>query len=119
MVRRILNFLLVAAMIVGAGVTYSMKRKAEIAAAEVARIQAEVAKEKDRLALLKAEWSMLTQPGRLQGVVEKYADYFELAPFAPDQIAAIDEIPLRPVGGKDDTKEILARMAASEPGRIK
>ena len=119
MVRRILNFILIAAMIVGAAATYTMKRRAEIAAAEVARIQAEVAKEKDRLALLRAEWSMLTQPGRLQGVVEKYADYFELAPFAPDQIATIDEIPLRPVGGKDGTREILARMAESEPGKIK
>ncbi|MCR4281811.1 MAG: hypothetical protein NUV72_02100 [Bauldia sp.] len=117
--RRIFNFILLAAMLIGAVITYDMKRKAEIAAADVAGLQAEVAREKDVLALLKAEWSLLTQPGRLQGVVEKYADYFQLAPFAPDQIATIDEIPLRPVGGADETKELLARMAASEPGKIK
>ena len=116
--RRIFNFILLATMIVGAIVTYDMKHKAEVAADNVARLQRDVAMEKDSLALLRAEWSMFTQPGRLQGVVEKYADYFQLAPFSPDQVAAIDEIPVRPIGGDDEAKELLARMAASEPGKI-
>ena len=116
---RIFNVILLVAMIVGAVVTYDMKRKAEIAANNVARLQAEVARERDALALLKAEWSLLTQPGRLQAVVEKYADYFQLAPFTPDQIATIDRIPLRPVEPGDEVKDLLARMVASEPGTIK
>ena len=116
--RRIFNFILLATMIVGAIVTYDMKHKAEVAADNVARLQRDVAREKDALALLRAEWSMLTQPGRLQGVVEKYADHFQLEPFSPGQIATIDEIPIRPIGGDDETKELLARMAASEPGKI-
>ena len=35
-------------------------------ATRVARLQAEIAKEKEPIALLKAEWSVLTQPARLQ-----------------------------------------------------
>lgn len=113
--RRIFNFFLLAAMLVGAIVTYNMKHKAEVAAAEVARLQAEIAKEKDAVALLKAEWSLLTQPGRLQSVVEKYAGHFKLAPFTPDQLATIDEIPLKPVQGRDTIGPAIARLAAGEP----
>jgi len=109
---RLFNLLLVAAMIVGAALTYDMKHKAEIAADHVARLQAEVAKEKDRITLLKAEWSMLTQPARLQDLVNKYADYFQLEPFSPDQVATIDEIPLRPDGASNDASQTLARIAA-------
>jgi len=109
---RLFNLLLVAAMIVGAMLTYDMKHKAEMAADRVARLQAEVAKEKDTITLLKAEWSMLTQPARLQELVGKYADYFQLEPFSPDQVGTIDEIPLRPAGAGDDASRTLARIAA-------
>ena len=111
MFRRFFNFVLLAAMIVGAGVTYDMKHKAEVAADQVARLQAEIAKEKDALALLRAEWSLLTQPSRLQDVVEKYATHFQLQPFSPKQIATIDEIPLKPLH-IDPVGDELARMTA-------
>ncbi|HVY18868.1 MAG TPA: hypothetical protein VHA70_02155 [Bauldia sp.] len=95
MFRRIFNLVLLVAMIIGAAVTYDMKHKAEMAADKVARLQAEIAKEKDKIAVLRAEWAMLTQPARLQSVVDKYADYFKLQPFSPKQLATIDEIPLK------------------------
>ncbi len=114
---RIFNFVLLAAMVVGAVVTYDMKHKAEVAADNVARLEADIAKEKDRQSILRAEWSVLTQPGRLQSVVDKYADHFQLAPFSPAQIATIAEIPLRPVGDPD-ARDTLAAMAASAPGKV-
>jgi hypothetical protein len=117
MVRRIFNFGLLAAMIIGAVVTYDMKHKAEVAADTVARLQADIAREKDHQAILRAEWSVLTQPGRLQSVIDKYADHFQFVPFSPTQIAAIAEIPLRPVGDPD-ARDTLAAMAASEPGKV-
>ena len=97
MLRRILNFVLLTAMIIGVAVTYDMKHKAELAADRNARLEADIAKDKDASALLRAEWSLLTQPSRLQAVVQKYADHFQLQPFSPTQIATIDQIPLRPV----------------------
>jgi hypothetical protein len=117
MIRRIFNFVLLALMVVGAAVTYDMKHKAEMAADNVARLQAEIAKEKDAIALLRAEWAMLTQPGRLQTVVDKYADYFKLQPFAPKQLATVDDIPLKsaPVSVPADSKETLARLADGKP----
>jgi hypothetical protein len=116
--RRILSFLMLAAMLAGAVVTYGMKRMAEAAGNEVARLEAEIRDERDRLAALRAEWSMLTQPGRLQAVIEQHHDYFRLEPFRPDQIGTLDEIPLRPVGSGDDVKELIARLGADEFGPV-
>jgi hypothetical protein len=119
MIRRILNIVLFIAMIVGAAVTYDMKHKAELAADHNARLAAEIAKEKDSIALLRAEWSLLTQPSRLQTLVDKYADHFKLQPFSPSQIATIDDIPVRapvtPVSApaKPDPIAGLAAGAAS------
>lgn len=96
MIRRILNIVLFVVMIAGAAVTYDLKHKAELAAEHNAKLEAEIAKEKDSIALLRAEWSLLTQPSRLQTLVDKYSDHFKLQPFAPSQIATIDQIPVRP-----------------------
>jgi len=93
---RVFNLLLLTAMIVGAVVTYNMKHKAEGAADRVARLNQQIDGERDRITVLRAEWSVLTQPARLQQVVEEHPDRFLLEPFAADQVATIDEIPLRP-----------------------
>jgi cell division protein FtsL len=94
---RIFNFVLMAVMIVGAVVSYGMKHKAELAADRVAKLQSGVAKEKNAIQLLRAEWSMLDQPARLQALVSRYSDYFQLQTFTPEQVSTIDEIPLRPI----------------------
>ncbi len=115
---RFVNLVLLAMMLVGAVITYDLKRQTGSAAADVARLNAEIARERDRIANLRAEWSMRTQPGRLQAVVEEHAGFFQLEPFAPEQIGTIGEIPLRPLGGNDEVRELLARMAASQPGLL-
>jgi len=112
------NLVLLAAMIIGAVITYNMKHRAEMIADRVARIQAEIAEQKDAITLLRAEWSMFTQPARLQSVVEKYADHFQLEPFTPEHIATVDEIPFRPLGEQGDAREVLARIAAGEADGI-
>ena len=116
---RILNLVLLAAMIVGAGVTYGMKHRAELAADRVAALQHEIASEKNQIVLLKAEWSLLTQPARLQATVEQYADHFQLGPFSPDQIATVDEIPLKPAPFDEKAAEKLARIAAQAPMQLR
>jgi hypothetical protein len=116
--RRLFSFFLLAAMLIGAVVTYEMKRRAEAAANEVARLEAEISGERDRLAALRAEWSLLTQPGRLQAIIEQHDGYFRLEPFRPEQVATLDEIPMRPIGSTDDVKELIARLGAAEFGPV-
>ncbi|HZP19944.1 MAG TPA: hypothetical protein VFB16_07005 [Bauldia sp.] len=108
---RIFNGILLAAMIVGAVLTYNMKHGAEVEADKVAQLNAEIGREKETIALLRAEWSKLSQPSRLQELIARYPDHFKLAPFTASQFATIDEVPMKPVSPGD----LLAKkIAASE-----
>lgn len=93
---RMINFLLIALMLVGAGVVYDFKYEAEKATAKVAKINRKIDAERDAIATLKAEWSLLNQPKRLQELTEKHHAYLELDPLDPTQIATIDDIPFKP-----------------------
>jgi hypothetical protein len=93
---RIFDLALLTIMIIAAAVTYSMKYNAEMAADRVVKLEAEIAKERTAVQLLKAEWSTLVQPARLQAMVDAHNNHFLLLPFTPDQLATIDDIPLKP-----------------------
>ncbi len=95
MIGRIVNLVLILAMIAGAVVTYNLKHEAEKAAARVSRLHAAIAKEREAIAYLRAEWSVLSQPGRLQELVTRYQEHFRLEPFSANQVATLEEIPLR------------------------
>jgi hypothetical protein len=92
---RVVNLVLIVLMLIGAVFTYQMKYRAEVAAETVAHLRTDTGKEREEIRLLNAELSLLTQPARVQAVVTAHADYFALQAFSPEQIAGIDEIPLR------------------------
>lgn len=93
---RMLNFLLVGLMLVGAGVVYDFKYQAEKAATAVSKVNRKIDAERDAIAMLKAEWSLLNQPKRLQDLVQRHRTYLELDPLDPTQIATLDDIPFKP-----------------------
>ena len=100
---RTINILLVILMLIGAAVVYDLKYEAERATAKVAKITRKIDAERDAIATLKAEWSLLNQPRRLQDLAERYHSYLELDPLDPTQIGTIDDIPFKPaVGAGDD-----------------
>jgi hypothetical protein len=92
-VERIFNAVLLAIMVGAAAVTYTIKQNAEAMANHVAQLAASIAKEREAIATLRAEWSMLVQPGRLQNLISHYADHFELQPFSADQVVSLADIP--------------------------
>lgn len=93
---RTINILLVVLMLVGAAVVYDFKYEAERATTRVAKINRQIDAERDAIATLKAEWSLLNQPRRLQDLVERYHSYLELDPLDPTQIGTLDDIPFKP-----------------------
>lgn len=105
MIGRIVNLVLVLAMLAGAVVTYNLKHETEKAAARVARLHTAIAKEREAIAFLKAEWSVLSQPGRLQQLIARYQEHFRLEPFSASQVATLDEIPLRAVATEPEPGE--------------
>lgn len=53
--------------------------------------------EEDFITLLKADWSLLTQPSRLQKLAETYQADLKLQPVDARQFARVEEIPVRPL----------------------
>ena len=74
-----------------------MKLAAKKSASHVAELQRQIDDEREAIRLLKAEWSMLNQPERLQRLVERYNSYLQLQPLDVKQIVSPEELPARPV----------------------
>lgn len=101
---RTFDIILIAAMLVAATVTYKIKYDAEKQIAVINKLKREIKHEEDTIRLLRADWSLLTQPGRLQKLVEVYDAELGLKPIEALQITHVDDIPLRPV---DDIDKII------------
>lgn len=94
---RYLNILFVLAVVIGAAAVYDMKLAAKKSASRVAELQRQIDEERETIRHLKAEWSLLNQPERLQRLVERYNSYLELQPLEVEQIVLPEELPARPV----------------------
>lgn len=93
---RTFELILIAAMLIAAAVTYTIKYDAERQMAVIAKLKRQIDSERDTITLLRADWALMTQPGRLQALVGIYGEELQLVPIEPEQYAAgIDEIPER------------------------
>ncbi|MEM8838695.1 MAG: hypothetical protein AAGE89_11420 [Pseudomonadota bacterium] len=97
MMRRFFNLALIAVMIAGAAYTFNLKNQAVEARAELTQIENEIKFERETIELLKADWSLLTQPARLQTLTERYQDILKLQPIAVEQIVSVQELPAKPI----------------------
>ena len=105
------DMVLIAVMVSAAALTYNIKRKAEDQLAQVHRIEAEIRIEQDTIDLLKADWSLLTQPSRLQKLTEIYQAELALQPVEASQIGRLDDVPSKPVEIEDLSTRRLGGMA--------
>ena len=94
---RTTDTVLIAVMVAAAAFTYNTKHRVEGQRAELRRTEAAIRFERDTITILKADWSLLTQPSRLQKLTEIYQDELQLAPLEPRQIVGVDELPAPPV----------------------
>lgn len=112
-VFRTTDVVLIAVMLSAAAFTYKTKHDAEAMMRRVSDLETGIQLEKDAIDVLKADWSLLTQPGRLETLTEIYKDELGLAVLDPRQIAqpqALGAIPLR-----DDLLVAEDGQAASDP----
>jgi hypothetical protein len=96
-VFRTTDIILIAVMVSAAAMTYKIKRDAEGQMETVHKLQAQIRTEEDTIDLLRADWSLLTQPSRLQHLTELYQSQLGLVPVDPHQFAGIDTIPVKPL----------------------
>ncbi|AZO46396.1 MAG: hypothetical protein EOS58_20470 [Mesorhizobium sp.] len=105
------DIVLIAVMVSAAALTYKTKRDAEEQLASVQKIEAQIRYEEDTIDLLKADWSLLTQPSRLQKLAEIYKSQLELEPVNARQIVNLDDLPAKPVNIEDLSSQRLGGMA--------
>ena len=90
---RMTDIVLVVAMVAAAAFTYITKHDAEAEYSKIRRLESSIRLEEEAIDVLKADWSLLTQPSRLQKLADIYFDDLQLVPLEPHQIAEFDELP--------------------------
>jgi hypothetical protein len=115
MIMRLLHLTVVAALIVAAAFVYKIKFESTMRAAEVTRLAAEIKRQRDAIAALRAEWVLLDNPARIQGLVERH---LSLKPLDPAQLDRLDRLPERPAppGPRPDAiAAIIDALEAEQP----
>lgn len=84
--NRLMNVGLVLLMIGGVATVYDMKFQGTEAKKGLAQLEADIAQERAKIALLRAEWSLLNQPQRLEQLARDKSNIFQLRVMSMDQI---------------------------------
>lgn len=108
---RTFDIILIAMMIAAAAVTYTIKHGAEKQLADIRRLEQRINAEKDTLVLLRADWSLLTQPSRLQKLVDIYQGELNLSPVEARQFVSAQELPARPAAVAPDPMDPSTNIA--------
>lgn len=88
---RTINFLLILAVIGLSVGLYDIKYKAEGAVRHARQLEQRIANEQEAIRVLRAEWSYLNQPERLQELASRYTG---LQPLTAGQIGNFEDVPM-------------------------
>jgi hypothetical protein len=89
---RFLNLCVVAMLVFAAAYVYEIKFETTLRAERIAKMRGDIRRERDAIAALRAEWAMLENPARLQGLVRRH---LTLGPTQPAQFDSFDRLPER------------------------
>jgi hypothetical protein len=90
---RLVHVLVVAALVFAAADVYKIKFDSTLQAERVAKLRTEIRRERDAIAGLRASWSELGNPERLQALARRH---LPLKPIDTAQYDALDRLPERP-----------------------
>jgi hypothetical protein len=115
---RLLNILVICALVLAASLVYKIKFDSTLQAARVAKLHNELRHERDAIAALRAEWARLDTPGRIQGLADRH---LALQPITPTQFDSFDDLPARPPvppPGNDPIGAMLVPGAPATTGSV-
>jgi len=72
---------------------YHVKYATQAEERQIRALKVELAAEQDAIQMLRADWSLLNDPQRLEELAQRYTD---LEPLAPHQIITLADLPPRP-----------------------
>lgn len=116
---RLLNIAVILALIGSAVYAYTIKYQTAFRAEQIAKTKVEIKAEHDLAAMLRADWSYLTRPERVQEFADRYLD---LQPLAPERLMLAKQLPERAprsdaIGDKIETLGLgVASTPAANPG---
>ena len=94
--KRPAALILFALSIIAGGVLFGVAFEVSALEERLIALNQEITRDRESIHVLRAEWSYLNQPERLEGLSRRY---LELQPLKGSQISAITALPLRPVPG--------------------
>ncbi|MBA4335267.1 MAG: hypothetical protein C0420_10250, partial [Methylobacterium sp.] len=80
---KLLHVVAIGALVSSAFYAYTIKYETTLEAEQVQKIRMKIHRERDAIAVLKAEWQFLNRPDRLQALAERHLD---LQPFSVTQV---------------------------------
>lgn len=106
------------ALVVGvAAAVFGVKTDTAREAAAIAELNDRIAEERQRISELKAEWSALDHPARIQELLERHDDVLGLRPITAEQIDAVELIPPRVATPTPATEADAAARPSQAPER--
>jgi hypothetical protein len=114
---RLLNILVIGALIVAASFVYKIKFVSTLQAERVAKVRGELRRERNEIAVLRAEWGKLDAPSRVKGLADRHLG---LRPVEPAQFDSLDRLPERPAvaPSADPIGAMLAPTAPDTTGTV-
>jgi cell division protein FtsL len=109
---RILNILVICALVLAAASVYKIKFDSTLQAARVAKLHNELRGERNAIAVLRAEWARLDTPSRVQQLADRF---LKLQPINPRQVDTFNNLPPRPPVAPPSNDPIGAMIAPSSP----
>jgi hypothetical protein len=114
-ILRVLNLLVIGGLVLAAAYVYRIKFEATVQAERLAKLRDEVRRERDKIAVLRAEWAELDEPARIQALTQRF---LKLSPIVPTQFDSLANLPdeppdfLRP-GSKDPIGGMIEHFGAT------
>jgi cell division protein FtsL len=107
---RLLNICVIVALVLAAADVYKIKFESTRQAQRVVKLRTEIRREHDAIAALRAEWSKLDNPTRIQDLARRH---LQLRPVEVHQFDRLDDLPERPpdlvpVGVPDPIGTVIA-----------
>ena len=109
---RIIHVLVIGMLVFAAAYVYRIKMESVARTEKVLRLHADIREQRDAIAALRAEWTRLDSPQRLQGLVERH---LPLKPIVATQYDSLKNLPERPPNFNRDPDPIGSMISNLEP----
>jgi len=90
---RLLQIIVVAVLVLAAADVYKIKFESTLQAQQVAKMRGDIRRERDAIAALRAEWTRLDNPQRIEQLARRH---LPLKPIEVHQFDKLDQLPARP-----------------------